>query len=96
MLIYSVTAAPAVDADVVGRKLAVVVNGEVRETKDYPADTTDFGELAFNDDESVILTLVDVDDAGNVSEPATFEFVATDTIPPAAPGSFGVTLIREE
>jgi hypothetical protein len=25
-----------------------------------------------------------------------FEFVATDTIPPAKPGEFGVTLLREE
>ena len=96
MLIYSVTAAPAVDADVVTRRLAVTVNGEVRETTDFTADATDFGELGFNDDDSVVLTLVDIDDAANVSEPATFEFVATDTIPPAAPGSFGVTLVREE
>lgn len=96
MLIYSVTAAPVVDADVVTRRLAVTVNGEVRETKDFTADSTSFGELGFADNDSVVLTLVDIDDAANVSEPATFEFVATDTIPPAAPGSFGVTLIREE
>ena len=96
MLIYSVTAAPVVDADVVARRLSVTVNGEVRETADYAPETTNFGELGFDDNESVVLTLVDVDDAANVSEPASFEFVATDSIPPAKPGEFGVTLVREE
>lgn len=96
MLIYSVTAAPVVDADVVSRKLTVTVNGEVRGETAYEADTTNFGEFGFADSDAVVLTLVDVDDAANVSEPAVFEFVATDTIPPAAPGSFGVTLVREE
>jgi hypothetical protein len=41
------------------------------------------------------MTLVDTDDAGNPSAPAVVEFVAMDTIPPAMPGSFGVTLVGE-
>jgi hypothetical protein len=96
MLIYSVTAAPVVDADVVARRLSVTVNGEVRETADYARETTNFGELGFADNDSVVLALVDIDDAANSSAPASFEFVATDTIPPAKPGEFGVTLVREE
>jgi hypothetical protein len=96
MLIYSVSAAPVVDADVVTRRLSVTVNGEAREPVDFTADATSFGELGFADNDSVVLTLVDIDDAGNSSEPAVFEFVAVDTIPPAAPGDFGVTLLREE
>lgn len=96
MLIYSVSAAPVVDSDVVTRRLTVLVNGEAREPVDFAADATSLGELGFNDDEEVVLTLVDIDDAGNASEPAVFEFVATDTIPPAAPGSLGVSLLREE
>lgn len=96
MLVYSVSAAPAVDADVVSRRLTVTVNGEAREPSDFTADATSFGELAFADNDAVVLTLVDIDDAGNASEPAVFEFVAVDTIPPAKPGDFGVTLLREE
>jgi hypothetical protein len=96
MLIYAVSAAPAVDADVVSRRLSVTVNGEAREQADFEADATSFGEHGFADNDAVVLTLVDVDDAGNVSEPAVFEFVAADTIPPAKPGEFGVTLVREE
>jgi hypothetical protein len=96
MLIYAVSAAPVVDADVVARRLSVTVNGEAREPADFAADATSFGELGFADDDAVVLTLVDIDDAGNASEPAVFEFTALDTIPPAKPGEFGVTLLREE
>jgi hypothetical protein len=95
-LVYNVTAGAVVDADVVGRKLSVVVNGEDRGVTDYPSDTTSFGELSFSDNDSVVLSLVDVDDAGNSSSPAVVEFVALDTIPPVKPGEFGVTLVREE
>lgn len=96
MLVYNVTAGAVVDKDVAERRLSVTVNGEVRETKPFAPDTTAFGELSFADNDKVVLTLVDVDDAGNVSSPATVEFVALDTVAPAAPGEFGVSFIREE
>lgn len=96
MLIYSVTAGPAVDADVSSRRLSVMVNGEVSSTVDHPASTTSFGEIVAPQDATVVVTLVDVDDAGNESPPSFYEFVAKDTIPPSQPGSLGVTLVREE
>lgn len=95
-LVYSVTAAPPVDADVVARRLVITVNGEAGSPKEYAAETTRFDDVKVEQDAQVVLALMDVDDAGNVSEPAVYEFVAVDTIPPAAPGSFGVTLVREE
>jgi hypothetical protein len=95
-LIYNVTAGAVVDADVVERKLSVVVNGEDQGVSSFSSDTTSFGELSFADNDVVVLSLVDVDDAGNSSSPAVAEFVATDTIPPVQPGEFGVTLVREE
>ena len=95
-LVYNVTAGPVVDKDVSERRLSVSVNGEVKSTSPYPADTTSFGELSFSDNDKVVLTLVDVDDAGNVSSPAVVEFVAVDTVPPAEPGQFGVAFVREE
>jgi hypothetical protein len=95
-LVYSVTGAPAVDPDVVARRITVTVDGTAREVlPDFPAEATSFGEVAVPQDSQVVLTLVDVDDAGNVSEPAVLEFTATDTIPPAKPGEFGVSLVRE-
>lgn len=95
-LVYSVTSGPAVDSDVVTRRLLVTVNGEVVSTVDHPKDTTSFGEIVVPQDANVVVTLVDVDDSGNESQPAFFEFEAKDTIAPAQPGSLGVTLVREE
>jgi hypothetical protein len=69
---------------------------KVAKINSYPATTVDLGELSFKQGDSVILSLVDVDDAGNASEPAVLAFVAKDTIPPQAPGGFSVALIREE
>lgn len=95
-LIYTVSAAAAVDHDVVARRLAIVVNGVTTVLPDFPGDTTDFGEvIVVQEGDSVAVFLQDVDDAGNVSEPATTNFTAADTIPPVMPGSFGVSLVRE-
>ena len=96
MLVYSVTAGPAVDSDVASRRLVVTVNGDVQSTAEHAADTTSFGEIAVPQDANVVVSLVDIDDAGNESQPSFFEFVAKDTIPPSQPGALGVTLVREE
>lgn len=97
ILTYRVSVGPVVDADVVERQLVVAVDGvaSVDEFKTFPADATNLGEVSVPQGASVLLTLVDVDDAGNRSEPAVLEFVAVDTLPPAQPGSFGVTLVSE-
>jgi len=95
-LVYNITAGPVVDKDVVERRLSVSVNGEVRSNEPYPAETTTFGEVSFADNDNVVLTLVDVDDAGNVSSPAVLEFVALDTVAPSQPGELGVAFVREE
>lgn len=96
-LIYTVTAGAPVDRDVVARELTVIVNGEASgEPRTYPGSATDLGEVRVEQDANVVLALVDVDDAGNRSQPATVEFTATDTIPPAQPGAFGVQLVREQ
>ena len=95
-LVYNVTAGPVVDSDVSERRLTVTVNGNDGGTTVFPRETTAFGELRFADNDNVVLTLVDVDDAGNVSPPAVAQFVATDTIAPVSPGEFGVTLVRDE
>jgi hypothetical protein len=95
-LVYTVSAGPAVDADVTGRQLTVVVNGEVLSTVELAGSATDLGEVKVEQNSNVTLSLVDIDDAGNRSQAAVLDFVATDTIPPAQPGSFGVTLAREE
>lgn len=96
MLVYGVSAARPVDSDVVERRLTVNVEGSEPVTTAFVADTTDFGEFRVERNAAVDVSLVDVDDSGNVSEPATISFVATDTIPPSRPSDLQVTLLRQE
>ena len=96
MLVYSISVGAAVDNDVSERRMTVEVNGQTVETQTYSFDVVNLGEKSFNEGDKVKLTLVDVDDVGNVSEPAVVEFVAADTIPPSLPSGFGVNLVRED
>jgi hypothetical protein len=93
-LVYSVSAGAPVDHDVVSREFTVAY-GDATSGKTFDGTATDFGEIVVPQDSEVTLTLVDIDDAGNRSEPAVVTFTALDTIPPAKPGEFGVTLLRE-
>lgn len=95
-MVYGITAGSAGASDVVERRLTITVNGEVVENRTYAGDIIDLGELKVTEDADVSLTLVDVDNAGNVSPPAIHIFKATDNIAPPVPGSFGVSALREE
>lgn len=94
-LVYEVTCASPVDTDVVERRLTVTVNGVSVATDVYAGDVTNLGERTFVQGDIVSLSFVDVDDVGNVSDPAVVEFVANDTIAPSVPG-LDVKLVREE
>lgn len=94
-LVFTVSAGPVVDVDVVSRVLTVTVGDETPVTSEFSAESVDLGEITVQQDATVVMTLVDVDDVGNRSEPAVVTFVAADTLPPSQPGGFGVTLIRE-
>lgn len=95
VLTYVVTAASPVDGDVVSRVLTVSVNGVEQGSSTFAGTAVDLGAVTVPQDADVKLTLVDVDDAGNVSLPAEYYFVAVDAVAPAIPGSFGVTLVSE-
>jgi hypothetical protein len=94
VLTYRVSAGAPVDSDVVSRILSVTVNGEEKGSTSYPV-SEDLGVVVVPQDAVVKLSLVDVDDAGNVSPAAEYEFTAVDTLPPAQPGFLGVTLVSE-
>lgn len=95
VLTYRVSAPAPVSGDVVTRLLTVSVNGAEGETNSFPGTATEFATFSVPQNAEVVVTLVDVDDAGNKSEASTYSFVAVDTIPPAAPGAIGVTLVGE-
>lgn len=94
-LVYALSCEKPVDSDVVERRLTVSVNGQTVSTNPYVPETVDLGEFSFAQDDNVVLSLVDVDDVGNMSDPAVLEFVANDTLPPSVPGGFSVSLVRE-
>lgn len=97
VLTYSVSAAAPVDGDVVSRLFTLVVNGEDQGTAELPATAAEgLSIFSVPQDAEVVLTLVDVDDAGNKSEPCVLTFTAMDTISPPSPTTLGVTLLREE
>lgn len=95
LLTYQVTVAAPVDSDVVARQLTVTVDGVSEGVRSFDGSATDLGTVEVLQDSQVVLSLVDVDDAGNSSEPAVVDFVAADTLPPSAPGAFSVTLVGE-
>ena len=96
VLVYNVSVGSVVDADVAERRLALVVDGGEPVITVFPPEATELGEVRVPQGARAALTLVDFDDAGNASPPASFEFVAADTLPPAQPGGLGVTLVKEE
>lgn len=95
VLTYAVSAAPVTEGDVTSRELSVVINGLEQPVVSFPGHVVDLGTVDVPQDSEVVLRLVDVDDAGNRSEPAELVFVAVDTLPPAAPGALGVSLVAE-
>lgn len=93
-LVYQLILPPPGAPDVVKRTLKSTVNGVEQPDVDIVSDPF---EVTFADNDSVTLSIVDTDDAGNVSPPSEpFAFTATDTIAPPQPGQVGVSLLREE
>ncbi len=95
IIVYDVNL-PALDVpnDVVSRELTVVTGGETTVHNVGPADTVVAG-LQAEQDATVDLTLVNIDDSGNRSGPSLFSFVAVDTIAPPVPGNLGVVIVDE-
>jgi hypothetical protein len=89
-----VVAAPAV-RDVVSREVTVLVDGLYNEPVAYPGNAVNLGQITVPQDSKVIVSVTDVDDAGNRSEPATLIFTAVDTVPPPVPGGVSVVLVGE-
>lgn len=95
MLVYSVTLPTPRASDVATRRLSVNIDGTTTDRDlgiDDPAP-----EVSAEAGQVVVLTLIDIDEAGNASLPSEpLSFTAADTIAPAQPGALGVELIREE
>lgn len=95
-LVYSVSCPVSLDQDVTKRRLTVTVNEVEVSNAEFHYNVSEFGEYSFNEGDEVTLSLVNIDNAGNVSEPCVSAFIAKDTIPPSAPEGLGVALLRED
>ena len=96
MLFFTLALPPAGASDVVKRQLVVTVGSGDTQTIDLNGTDTVSPELSGADNDTVVGTLVDTDDAGNASPAREFSFVLTDTLAPPQPGELGITITREE
>ena len=76
--------------DVVSRELTVRVGNGEQNVLNLGAETLEATGFQGMHGEVVEGMLVDVDAAGNRSEPSEFYFVLVDTFPPPAPGQVGL------
>lgn len=81
--------------DVVQREVTVAVGANEPVLVTVDGDTVKTSVFEGEDGESVVGTLVDVDDAGNKSEAREFSFVLVDTIAPPMPGEVGLEVTEE-
>lgn len=96
MLVYKLHLPVPGAADVVARELSVkIADADPVLFVLQPADV-EFSPIKANAGEKVSGELVDVDDAGNRSEPRAFEFTAADTLAPPQPGEVTAELVAEE
>lgn len=95
VMIYNVELPPAVSHDVVARKLTVAREGVSPVEIDLPKDALLVENLTGPQDSVVTLSLVDIDDAGNESEPSVATFTLVDNIPPAKPGEIAIAIVGE-
>jgi hypothetical protein len=82
--------------DVVSRKVTVILNGqETLFDGAVTPETSVLGPFSGHDNDAVNVTLVDVDDAGNISPEQGVQFILEDTIPPPKPGQPTLTVVAE-
>jgi len=81
--------------DVNVREMSLTKDGGTPEVTNLAADATEF-KFIVQPGVQCSLVLVDIDKAGNRSEPSDpLSFTATDNIPPGKPGELSVTNVEE-
>jgi hypothetical protein len=95
MLSFVLTLPERSAKDVVARELTVSVDG-VETVESLNGDSVESQVYSGLDNAAVAGRLVDIDDAGNRSEPSEFTFVLVDTIAPPAPGQVGLKVTAED
>ena len=97
VLNFSITGlAKPTDKDVVKRELSVKVgDDDARVTEITDLEQIEVGGFSGPDNATVLVSLVDIDDADNRSQPREQQFTLQDTIAPSQPGEFGLRVDSE-
>lgn len=96
MLFFNLVLPPAGAADVASRQVTVTIGTGDPQTINLAGTDLSTPELSGSDNDAVVGTLVDTDDAGNASPAREFSFVLVDTLAPPQPGELGIAITREE
>jgi hypothetical protein len=83
-------------SDVVSRKITVKIGEQDVLDAELAGDALETAEMSGVDNDPVVGSLVDVDDAGNMSPAREFSFVLIDSIAPPQPGELGIVVTGEE
>lgn len=83
-------------SDVVSRKITVKIGEQDVLDAELSGDALETAEMSGVDNDPVVGSLVDVDDAGNMSPAREFSFVLVDSIAPPQPGELGIVVTGEE
>jgi hypothetical protein len=92
---FKVVLPPVSAPDVVKRELSVKIGDADAVVSELAGDVTEVADLQGAQDAEVEVSLVDIDDAGNRSEPSVATAVLADTFAPPKPGELGIELTGE-
>ncbi len=95
MLKFCVCLPPKSASDVTTRELFVSINDGDTVKKNVDGDTLHVDEFVGEHGDNVAGYLVDIDGAGNRSEPSLFSFTLLDTIAPPMPGDIGLMVLEQ-
>lgn len=96
MLKFVLVVPPPAVSDVVSRRIFLQVGSGEPVQLTLTSTDTETPLLSGEEDDTVTGSLVDVDNAGNSSDPRDFSFVLVDTIAPPQPGELGLRVDSEE
>lgn len=95
-ILFQVVLPPKSAPDVVRRELTINFNNGTQDVIELSADATSSDTLKGDQDSEISVALVDIDDAGNRSEPSLAAFELKDVVAPPAPGEIGLSIVGEE
>lgn len=95
LVTFNIILPPVGAPDVVVREITISIENQGNISQNLAADVTCIPDLTGPQNSRVLVTLVDVDDAGNRSEAAQAECFLTDNFAPPSPQQIGFQITNE-